>query len=77
MIIGITVWESPQFSVHAGVGVGTAPGNGTSPPIADPVMEIHRETASREIASTLFMDCLRSCKYLKWAEYTTLVTSDH
>lgn len=45
-----------QVSQAAGVGVATAPGNGTSPPLAVGNEAVaNREIASREIAASLFM----------------------
>ena len=47
--------ELVQFSTHCGVGVGTAPGNGTSPALVDWERGIDRPIAIREIANSLLM----------------------
>ena len=49
----VDVWvEFVQFSEQTGVGLATAPGDGTSPALTD----TDRQRASGEIAASLFME---------------------
>lgn len=57
--------EFVQFCLHSGVGVGTAPGNGTSPAVVDWVKGIDRLRTSREIAVSLFIVFTPSVKWLE------------